>query len=114
MNNARKGINKMVKGGRENLNKMVKKGGQSLNSAVNKKGNEFGRIVKEGGKSFDRIMGKERNDYICHICNKESRNAVDAMTHMLDHATSALESISDMIKDQEMGNVSHEKEKRHR
>lgn len=41
--------------------------------------------------------------YKCQICNKETTNSVDAVTHYMDHATSAMGAINALIKDQRTG-----------
>jgi hypothetical protein len=68
--------------------------------------------MKKAGKTMnatiDNIMGKEGKSYRCHICNKTSKNSVDAITHMIDHSSSALEAINAMIKDQKGGKVSND------
>jgi hypothetical protein len=46
--------------------------------------------------------------YKCQICNKEAKNAVDAITHYLDHGSAALNAVNAMIKDQRTGAVSTE------
>jgi hypothetical protein len=46
--------------------------------------------------------------FTCQVCNKESKNSADAATHLLDHGSSALESVSTMIKDQTNGKVTAE------
>ncbi len=61
---------------------------------------------------IDRMIGREGKNYVCHICGKESKDAVDAMAHLIDHGTSALEEVSDMIKDQKSGKVSAEDRKK--
>jgi hypothetical protein len=51
-------------------------------------------------------MNNENKTYKCQICNKETRNSVDAMTHYIDHGSSALEAINELIKEQRTGSVS--------
>jgi hypothetical protein len=49
---------------------------------------------------------KKDETYKCQICNKETKNSVDAVTHYIDHASGAMGAINDLIKDQRTGNVS--------
>ncbi len=49
---------------------------------------------------------KSTGTYKCQICNKETKNSVDAITHLLDHGSSALEAVNALIKDQKIGRVS--------
>jgi hypothetical protein len=51
---------------------------------------------------------KKEESYKCQICNKETKNSVDAITHYLDHGSAALNSVNAMIKDQRTGAVSPE------
>jgi hypothetical protein len=51
---------------------------------------------------------EENKSYKCQICNKEVSNPVDAMTHYIDHGSSALAAINALIKDQKIGRVSIE------
>ncbi len=53
----------------------------------------------------EKINEKHSDVYKCQICNKESKNSIDAITHMLDHGSSALEAITALIKDQKVGRV---------
>ena len=59
-------------------------------------------------------MNNEMNDerkmetYKCQICNKDAKNPVDAITHYLDHGSSALNAVNALIKDQRTGAVSVE------
>ena len=46
--------------------------------------------------------------YKCQICNKEAKNSVDAITHYLDHGSSALNAVNALIKDQRTGSVTTE------
>ena len=46
--------------------------------------------------------------YKCQICNKETKNPVDTMTHYLDHGSTALAAVNAMIKDQRSGSVTTE------
>ncbi len=50
----------------------------------------------------------ENKNYKCQICNKETANPVDAMTHYLDHGSTALAAVNAMIKDQRTGSVTTE------
>jgi hypothetical protein len=58
-------------------------------------------IVKE-------TIANDDKTYKCQICGKDTGNSVDAMTHYLDHGSSALEAVNSLIKDQKIGNVSTE------
>lgn len=50
----------------------------------------------------------KKGTYICQICGKEAKNSVDAVTHYLDHGSSALEAVNALIKDQKSGRVTKE------
>jgi hypothetical protein len=52
--------------------------------------------------------GIEEKTYKCQICSRETKNSVDAMTHYIDHGSSALEAVNALIKDQKIGRVSVE------
>ncbi len=61
----------------------------------------------------NKVKGKEiiingKNTYKCHICGAETESSIAAITHLLDHGSSALEAINALIKDQETGRVSTE------
>lgn len=68
---------------------------------------------KKGGPQYQKlvgdIMGKKGNYYKCHICGKETKSSVDAMTHLIDHVTSALEGVNNLIKEQKTGRVDKKK-----
>jgi hypothetical protein len=80
----------------------------------------------DASESDGKGSGKEDNTYECKICNKESKNSVDAMTHLIDHASSsleavntllnhtssALEAVNALIKDQKIVKVSTKDKKR--
>ena len=51
---------------------------------------------------------KEIKNYKCQICNKESKDPIDAMTHYLHHGSTALASVTAMIEDQRTGSVTTE------
>jgi hypothetical protein len=56
-------------------------------------------------------MNNEKNEdknYKCQICNKESRDPIDAMTHYLHHGSTALAAVTAMIEDQRAGSVTVE------
>jgi hypothetical protein len=59
-------------------------------------------------KIAKRISGKSKGTYKCQICNRETKSSVDAITHLLDHGSSALNAINALIKDQKVGRVSTE------
>lgn len=52
------------------------------------------------------LGAKHTGSYHCQICQKQTANSVDAVTHLLDHGTSALEAVNALIKDQKIGRVS--------
>lgn len=54
------------------------------------------------------IESSEDKIYKCQICNKETVNPVDAMTHYLDHGSTALAAVNAMIKEQRTGSVTTE------
>lgn len=68
---------------------------------------------KKGGPQYEKlvgnIMGKKGDSYKCHICGKETKSSVDAMTHLIDHVTSALEGVNNLIKEQKTGKVDKRK-----
>lgn len=51
---------------------------------------------------------EEGKTYRCKICNEESEDSVDAITHQLEHSSSALETVSDLMKEQKYGDPSKE------
>jgi hypothetical protein len=65
-------------------------------------------MAKRIKKSIEeKAKGKKKLDeFKCQICGRKSDNPVEAMTHLLDHGSSALESVSKLIKDQKEGRVS--------
>ncbi|MGD0728761.1 MAG: hypothetical protein ABR981_01660 [Candidatus Micrarchaeaceae archaeon] len=50
----------------------------------------------------------KEESYKCQICGKEAKNSVDAITHYLDHGSSALNAVNALIKDQRTGSVTTE------
>lgn len=48
---------------------------------------------------------KKVESYTCQICSKNTTNSVDAVTHYLDHGSSALNAINTIIKNQRTGSV---------
>jgi hypothetical protein len=79
----------------------MKNAGKKVNSGKGK-GTDYKKMMAN-------IVGKEGGTYKCHICNKETNSSVDAMTHLIDHVSSALEAINTLIKDQKTGKVSEGK-----
>gem|GEM_PF-5836993 len=64
------------------------------------------KVNKKIDKKIDKKINKKHSDtYKCQICNRESKNSVDAITHLLDHGSSALEAINALIRDQKVGRV---------
>lgn len=49
---------------------------------------------------------KEKKTYVCQICNKQATDAVDEISHLLDHGSTALTRVTAMIKEQRSGIVS--------
>jgi hypothetical protein len=49
---------------------------------------------------------KEVKTYKCQICNKEAKDAVDEISHLLDHGSTALARVTAMIQEQRSGSVS--------
>ena len=64
------------------------------------------RKAKAGIKKATKGVRSKSREIECQICGRKANNPVDAMTHLLDHGSSAMEGISRLIKDQKEGRVS--------
>ena len=53
-------------------------------------------------------LEKKIETYKCQICGKESKDAVDTMTHYLHHGSTALAAVTAMIEEQRTGSVTVE------
>ncbi|MDE1870928.1 MAG: hypothetical protein KGI06_01680 [Candidatus Micrarchaeota archaeon] len=55
---------------------------------------------------MEMLVAKRGKSYVCKICNNSAKDPIDAMVHIMDHGSSALEGVSRLIKDQRDGKVS--------
>ena len=68
--------------------------------------NEMNRSVTTNDMNNQKASGTEEKMYRCKICNEETSDSVDAITHQLEHSSNALEAISDLMKEQKYGGSS--------
>ena len=61
--------------------------------------------TKLAKNAMETVIKKKGQSYECQICGKGSKTPIDAMTHLLDHGSSALEGVSNLIKEQREGRV---------
>lgn len=110
---AAEGAGKTIRNEIEKTGKTVGDVAKGTGKAVHDETSKMGRDVKSAAHTKLAKPTKE-GTYKCQICGKEEKDPVMATTHMLDHGSSALESVSSMIKEQKEGRVSKEDRARKR
>jgi hypothetical protein len=58
--------------------------------------------------TMESVIKKKGQNYECQICGRSNKTPIDAMTHLLDHGSTALAGMSKLVQDQREGNVTKE------
>ena len=105
----RKTANDISRAGR----KVAHKTGTTVRKTADKISNEGRKASEKAESGIKKTFTGNKKDtshknFKCQICGKLAKTPADAVAHMLDHGSAAMEDVSKIIKNQTEGNVSQE------